>query len=106
MTDENSTEKKVVTYRLYVTGVFGRNRSVKTGSFILGEVPVVGSVQAQPFNFEAATSFELKKQKVKPGAKYKVVSQEETLKLRPDGSVVSRSFMAFSGITVLTGTLE
>lgn len=101
-----TTEKKVLTYTLYVTGLYGRNRTVKTGSFMLGSVPMVGSVAAESFDFEGATSFELKKQKVKPGAKYKVVSNEETLKLRPDGSVLSRSFMVGGGVTILTGTLE
>ena len=89
--------RKVLTYTLYVAGIFGRNRTAKRKGFKMAEVPETEAIDAETLAIRARVM--VAELKVKPGAKVSVYENPETVEDRGDGIQV-RTFMCFAGRTV------
>lgn len=90
---------KVLTYTLYVVGIWGRNRTVKRKGFKIAEVPATEPLSLE--TLQAKVPELVVKLKVKPGGKVSVYENPETVEDRGDGIQV-RTFTCFAGKTILS----
>lgn len=92
--------RDVVVYRLYVAGLFGRNRKPKHGAFPLHE----GTIPLQESEVRKLMDTKVAELKVKPGARLHVVESSEWVEDRADGITV-RGFRVGQGRSVISATV-
>lgn len=101
--ERNIIQTHVIEYRLYVKGLFGRNRKVKGDSLALVDVPVEAPAISDSM-LNSLVADKLASIKAKPGLAWKVLATDVTI-TRNGGPFVSRSFMMFTGKTVASGSV-
>lgn len=96
------TTRSVLTYTLYVAGLFGRNRTAKRKGFKMAEVDATSPISLP--DLQARMKEMIVQLKVKQGAQVSIYENPETVEDRSDGLSV-RTFQCFAGQTLLKETV-